>query len=243
MTERSFWDLYQEFIVENDRRNDRIAAIAREQLARGRSVLLLVDRKEHGRRLLGAVGEETAFVHGNCSRRVLRERVERFAAGELGCLVATSGLFQEGVSIEGIQVLIQAGGLKSRVKVLQSIGRGMRRAPGKDRCIYYDFFDDDSVGTFRAHSVQRLRVLGEEGFGVPRVPPRLPRGDLEERIPPTWSPVAGTKRFVLIDGDGRLHARGLCLDRRAVPQRFCERCEGPSLCAGGGIVTWRDSQV
>jgi hypothetical protein len=145
-------------------------------------------------------------------------------------------MFQEGVSIEGIQVLIQAGALKSRVKVLQSIGRGMRCAPGKDRCIYHDFFDDDALGVFRAHSLQRLRVMREEGFEVPSVPPRRPRTDLDEPIPPTWFPVAGTKRFVQVDGEGRVHARGVCLDQQAVPERFCARCEGPPICAKGGIV-------
>jgi superfamily II DNA or RNA helicase len=236
MTERHFWDLYEEFIVANDQRNERIVAVARGQLDRGRSVLVLVDRKEHGRRLLRALGDGAAFAHGDRSRRFLRDRVDRFAAGELGCLIATAGLFQEGVSIEGIQVLIQAGALKSRVKVLQSIGRGMRCAPGKDRCIYHDFFDDDALGVFRAHSLQRLRVMREEGFEVPSVPPRRPRTDLDEPIPPTWSPVAGTKRFVQVDGEGRVHARGVCLDQQAVPERFCARCEGPPICAKGGIV-------
>jgi superfamily II DNA or RNA helicase len=243
MTERRFWDLYEEFIVRNDERNERIVSTTHGHLERGRSVLVLVDRKEHGRRLLGALGEGAAFVHGDRSRSFLRDHVDRFAAGELGCLIATAGLFQEGVSIEGIQVLIQAGALKSRVKVLQSIGRGMRRAPGKDRCIYHDFFDDDSLGTFRAHSLQRLRVMREEGFDVPRVPPREPRADLDEPIPPTWSHVAGTRRFVLLDGDGRLYARGVCLAKEPVPERFCGDCQDPPICADGGIVRWRDDSV
>lgn len=243
MTERRFWDLYEEFIVENRRRNERIVSLALAHLGRRRSVLILVDRKDHGRSLLRAVGDGAAFVHGDRSRSFLNDHVARFASGELGCLIATSGLFQEGVSIKGIHVLIQAGGLKSRVKVLQSIGRGMRLAPGKDRCIYHDFFDDDSLGTFRAHSLQRLRVMREEGFEVPPVPPRVPRGDLGDAIPPTWSLVPDTKRFVQVDGEGRVHARGICLDKQAVPERFCARCEEPPICAKGGIVTWRDDQA
>jgi superfamily II DNA or RNA helicase len=243
MTERPFWSLYDEFIVENDERNARITDIARRHLTRGRSVLILVDRKEHGRRLIRRVGDEAAFVHGDRSRGFLRSHVDRFAAGDLKCLLATAGLFQEGVSIEGIQVLIQAGGLKSRVKVMQSIGRGMRRAPGKDRCIYVDFFDDDSLGSFRAHSLQRIRVMREEGFCVPPVPARAPRPDLDEPIPPTWSHVPGTKRFVLVDEEGGLHARGYCIDRGAVPKRICDLCEGSRDCGNGGTVTWHDGAV
>jgi superfamily II DNA or RNA helicase len=240
LTERPFWELYEEFIVGNEARNARIVAIAREHLGRGRSVLVLVDRIEHGRRILSAVGEGAAMVHGERGRAFLQREVARFAVGELKCLVATAGLFQEGVSIHGIHVLIQAGALKSRVKVLQSIGRGMRRAPGKDRCLYHDFFDDDATGIFRAHSLQRLRVLRGEGFHVPAAPrrPPLPGGD--EIVGPAWSHVPGTRRFVRVDGEGRIHARALCLAREPVPDRLCKRCKHPSLCTEGGRITWRD---
>jgi superfamily II DNA or RNA helicase len=243
MTEKPFWTLYNEFIVQNDERNDRIAAIASNHLAKQRSVLILVDRKEHGRRLVRLCGDRAAFIHGARSRGFLRDKVDRFASGELECLIATAGLFQEGISIDGIHVLVQAGALKSRVKVLQSIGRGMRRAPGKDRCIYHDFFDDDALGVFRSHSLQRLRVMREEGFDVPTVPARGPREDLDERVPAAWSHVRGTKLFVRVDGEGRIHARGLCLAKKPVPERFCARCKQPRICENGGEVTWQDGAV
>jgi len=243
MTEKPFWTLYDEFIVQNDERNDRIAAIATKHLAKRRSVLILVDRKEHGRRLVRLLGGGAAFIHGDRSRGFLRDKVDRFAGGELECLIATAGLFQEGVSIDGIHVLVQAGALKSRVKVLQSIGRGMRRAPGKDRCIYHDFFDDDALDVFRSHSLQRLQVMREEGFDVPAVPARTPREDLDERVPAAWSHVQGTKRFVRVDGEGRIHARGLCLAKKPVPGRFCARCKQPRICENGGEVTWQDGAV
>lgn len=240
LTERPFWELYEEFIVRNEPRNARIVAIAREQVDRGRSVLILVDRIEHGRRLLAALGDGAAMVHGECPRASLRAEVERFAAGERRCLVATAGLFQEGVSIHGIHVLVQAGALKSRVKVLQSIGRGMRRAPGKDRCLYHDFYDDDPTGVFRAHSLQRLRVMRGEGFHVPAVPRRAPLPGAGDPIAPAWSHVPGTKRFVRVDGDGHVDAKALCLARDAVPDRLCKRCKDPHLCEGGGRITWRE---
>ena len=241
LTERPFWELYEEFIVRNEGRNARIVAIAREHLDRGCSVLILVDRIEHGLRILRAVGDRAAMVHGDRPRRYLKDQVGRFTSGELKCLLATAGLFQEGVSIDGIQVMVQAGALKSRVKVLQSIGRGMRHAPGKDRCLYHDFFDDDATGVFRAHSLQRLRVMRGEGFHVPSTPARAPLHRGEQPVAPAWSHVPGSKRFVRVDGEGRIHAKALCLARESVPDRFCKRCKNPDLCTEGGRITWRDS--
>jgi superfamily II DNA or RNA helicase len=169
MREKPFSRLYTEFIVENVERNRRIAAIARQGVEQDRSVLVLVEQKEHGRRLLRRLPAGTVLLHGERSRTFLQQQIARFEQGEIPCVVATAGLFVEGVSIDRIHVLIHAGGLKSRARVIQSIGRGMRRAPGKERCLYVDFFDQDDAGVFRAHSLQRARTLAAEGFDVPHL--------------------------------------------------------------------------
>jgi hypothetical protein len=46
---------------------------------------------------------------------------------------------------------------------------------------------------------------------------------------------------VRVDGEGRIHAKALCLAREPVPDRFCKRCKNPDLCTEGGRITWRDS--
>lgn len=243
MTEKPFGSLYREFIVDNAVRNRQVAGIAQAELDRGSSVLILVDHIRHGHHLLDLVGSRARFVCGEASKADLRDSVCRFSAGDLRCLIATAGLFQEGVSIEGIQVLVQAGGLKSRVKVLQSIGRGMRLAPGKAACLYVDFWDDDTAGILRAHSAQRLAVLREEGFPLTfaRAASRSP--ELDQPIPSSWSHVPRTRRFLLISAQGHIEARAECIDRSCVPERFCARCKGPRACEyGGRIVLWHDDR-
>ncbi len=240
--ERPFAAIYRQQVVDNRRRNALIAGIARDEAARGRSVLVLVDHVRHGHALLGLLGPGAAFIHGAWPSAALRREVGRFADGSLRLLVATAGLFQEGVSIDGIEVLIQGGGLKSRTKVLQSVGRGMRRAPGKDSCLYVDFWDDDDLGLLAAHSRERLRLLRDEGFPVPPPPGRKPpRGDSGPE-PPTWVHVPGSRRFVRMGPTGTIHGRGECLSAELVPQPLCQRCPNDRACVRGGIVTWHDDR-
>ena len=241
MTEQPFGDLYRRFIVDNEQRNALIAEVAQAESGRGRSVLLLVDHVRHGHALRALVGPGAAFLHGGTPRSELRDLTACFSRGSLKCLIATSGLFQEGVSIDGIHVLIQAGGLKSRVKVLQAVGRGMRRAPGKDACLYVDFFDDDTAGIFRAHARQRMRVLKEEGFAVSPIERTRPPAPEDSELAPSWAHVAGTNRFVFVDSEGRVRIKARCVEQRLVPAKYCKRCSEP-WCREGGKVTWRDEQ-
>ncbi len=229
MREKPFGTLYREFIVENRERNARIAAIAGEEAAAGRSVLVLVEHVRHGEILLSALGAAARFVHGDTPRGLLAETVRGFSAGALRCLVATTGLFQEGVSIDGLHALVLAGGLKSRAKVLQAVGRGMRLAPGKTRCLFFDFYDDDEGGVFRRHSRRRLEALKEEGFVVPPVaggPAPPPQDD----VPPQWAHVPGSWKFLLVDGRGEVRATAACVLPGLVPDRWCKGCPERATC-------------
>lgn len=239
MREKPVWRLYEEFLAANPERNSLVAGIARERLELDESVLVLVDRKEHGRRILDLLGDRAAFAHGDLTRAELKALVDRFANGSSRCLVATTGLFHEGISIQGIHALIQAGGLKSRAKVIQSIGRGMRTAPGKRRCLYVDFFDDDEARVLRAHSLQRMRTLREEGFDVPRSLGEAPSPREPEAITPAWSHVPDSRLFVLMDGDGGVQGTATCMRKDLVPERYCKKCEQP-VCMLGGEISWRE---
>jgi superfamily II DNA or RNA helicase len=242
--ERSFATLYSQHIVANPARNRRIAEIAADGVRAGRSVLILVDHVRHGRLLERLIGpERAAFVHGSTPKCSLHETVEAFAEGRQPVLVATSGLFMEGVSINGIEVLVAAGGLKSRAKVIQSVGRGMRRAPGKRACVYVDFLDDDSGGPLSTHSRERLRVLKEEGFEVPDAGQEDRRWPDLPPVQPSWAHVPGSDRFVLVSGEGKVLIRARCLRSEMVPDELCERCDTGLICRSGGRILWLNERA
>jgi superfamily II DNA or RNA helicase len=242
MTEMPFQQVYREGIVRNAERNLRASQLAMREMDRGRSVLILVEQVEHGRRLQALLQGRSAFVCSATPRARLEKATEDFRQRRLPALIATAGLFQEGVSIDCIEALIQAGGLKSRAKVLQSVGRGMRRAAGKRFFLYIDFFDDDSAGVLRAHSHDRFAALKEAGFYFADLWSRLPSEEPAEATPPSWAHVPGTNRFVEMDEAGAIHGRARCLRKAFVPLALCRSCEGPRICEQGGAIEWQEQQ-
>ncbi len=225
MTEQPFAALYRQFIVENHARNRRVATLAEHHARAGESVLVLVTHLDHGRRLLELMNEKSAFAHGQLGRRALQQTVADFRARDTRILVATTGLFAEGVNIRGTSCIVYAAGLRSRTRVLQAVGRGMRLAPGKDVCIYCDFIDRDPLGRFLAHSRRRLQVLAEAGFAVPE-DPTLSDPVRDENVPDaTWVPRPGGNGFLKVAADGDiLEILNCAAQPERVPKHFCRLC-------------------
>jgi superfamily II DNA or RNA helicase len=64
--------------------------------------------------------------------------------------------------------IIFASPSKSRVRNLQSIGRGLRQSEGKDKATLYDIADDMRVGKYMnftlRHFVERVKIYNDEKF-------------------------------------------------------------------------------
>ena len=233
MTELRWETVYKRFLVENDARNQQIVDDARRYADAGESVLVLVDRIAHGQLLLAAGLDDAVFVNGRLPARELAQRVADFAAGRCPVLIATASLFAEGVNIEGTSCIIYAAGLRSRTRTLQAVGRGMRLAPGKDRCLYQDYWDDDDLGRLVAHSQRRREVLAEAGFPAPPAIAR-PSATADVVVIPTWTHVKGTKQFLRVSATGEILARADCVRPDQVPASFCRRCPEYRTCRRSG---------
>lgn len=85
-------------------------------------------------------------------------------------ILASYGTFSTGVSIKRIDNAIFASGYKSEIKVLQSIGRTLRKGNGSDKACLYDITDDlrnspSSEDNYTLdHFKQRIRVYAAEQF-------------------------------------------------------------------------------
>ena len=128
--------VYKEGIVANPYRNAAIVEKAFELLNDGRQVYIHVIQIAHGKYLANQI-PGSVFVSGSSKDR--REQIARFKNGELRCMIST--LLKEGVNIPGIDALIYAAGYKSGVMTIQTIGRCLRVAPGKEDAIIVDFID------------------------------------------------------------------------------------------------------
>ena len=152
-----FQAAYRDGIVNNPSRNARIKSI----LARGDfdSALVLVDWVEHGRKL---ADDGALYVDGSNSAEERKEALESLRAG--GSVVVATPIFDEGVDVPAVDLIILAGGGKARRRLLQRIGRGMRQKPS-GKLTVMDFVDRGNKYLAR-HSEARRRVYESEGFEV-----------------------------------------------------------------------------
>lgn len=76
--------------------------------------------------------------------------------------------FSTGVNLKKIDNAIFASGYKSEIKVLQSIGRTLRKGNGADDAILYDITDDLSVNDVDNYTLQhfkkRIEIYSEQNF-------------------------------------------------------------------------------
>lgn len=79
-------------------------------------------------------------------------------------LIATYQLFQLGINAPSLKYLLFASPFKSKIRVLQSIGRTLRKHDTKDKAIIYDIADQ--VPFLDDHAIKRLRYYGSEKFEV-----------------------------------------------------------------------------
>jgi superfamily II DNA or RNA helicase len=99
-----------------------------------------------------------------------REQVRSLAEKNDDLIIFGSyGTMSTGVNIKNLHHVIFASPSKSRVRVLQSIGRGLRKANQKDRCMLYDVADDFRKNGGRSnftlnHLAERIKYYTEEDF-------------------------------------------------------------------------------
>lgn len=118
------------YLLEND---DRITSIADliNSIGKTGNTLVLVDRIAPGTRLAELI-PNSVFVSGNTKAKDRKEEYDEIAVSDNNIIIATYGVAAVGINIPRIfnLVLIEPG--KSFVRVIQSIGRGIRKADDKD---------------------------------------------------------------------------------------------------------------
>jgi superfamily II DNA or RNA helicase len=108
------------------------------------------------------------FVHGGVDgeeREAIRNIVEKETNA---IIVASYGTFSTGINIRNLHNVIFASPTKSRIRTLQSIGRGLRISDTKDSMTLFDIADDLSHNKKKNytlnHLVERVKMYSAEGF-------------------------------------------------------------------------------
>lgn len=151
---------YTHGIVINSARNSRIEHWMKTL---PRPILLLVEQIAHGEYLLSLarkLGLKSEFVNGLTKNDLRTELINQLNSKALDILVAST-IFDDGVDIPEIHSVILAGGKKSPVKLLQRIGRGLRKSSTKSKVKIINFYDH-MFPSLEKHSKERIKVLEEE---------------------------------------------------------------------------------
>ena len=120
---------------------------------------MLVDRIAAGTELVTRLGDRAVFVSGATKARDRQDEYDEVAESTDKIIVATYGVAAVGINIPRIfnLVLIEPG--KSFVRVIQSIGRGIRKAEDKD---HVQIWDITSTCRFAKRHLTRRKVYYRE---------------------------------------------------------------------------------
>ena len=125
------------YLLEERGRLDTIAELIKQVNLTG-NTLVLVDRIAAGQGIIERLGDNAVFVSGSTKGKKRQDEYDEVATMDDKIIVATYGIAAVGINIPRIfnLVLIEPG--KSFVRVIQSIGRGIRKAEDKDHVQIWD---------------------------------------------------------------------------------------------------------
>lgn len=151
-----------EFIMHSEFRNNAIAKLSQNF---SNNALIMVDRIEHGEILLQLLkdklqGKQVFFIRGDVDvedRKKVQDLME--TSTNVVC-VAISKIFSTGINIKNLHYIVFAAGGKARVKIIQSIGRGLRLHESKDTLTVIDLGDRLQYGI--RHLEERKKLYATE---------------------------------------------------------------------------------
>ena len=149
------------YLTTNSDRLDYLSELFKDIVKEG-NTLVLVDRIKAGEMLQERLGDESVFISGSVKSADRREQYDEIQDSDNKVIIATYGVASVGINIPRIfnLVLLEPG--KSFVRVIQSIGRGIRKAQDKD---FVKIWDITSSAKFsKRHLTKRKKFYTEAEY-------------------------------------------------------------------------------
>jgi superfamily II DNA or RNA helicase len=161
-----------EYLILNEARNKFITNLSLS--LKGNTLLLYQYVDKHGKILYDMISKKldeqrkVFFIYGKTDAEI-REETRRIVENESNSIIVASyGTFSTGINIRNLHNIIFASPSKSRVRNLQSIGRGLRKSENKSSAVLFDIADDLSYKKHANYTLnhfsQRLKIYSEEKF-------------------------------------------------------------------------------
>ena len=160
-----------DFLCGYEPRNKFIRNLALKQT--GNSLVLFQYVEKHGQILFDMIkakaGDRKVFFVFGGTETADREDIRRITELEKDAIIVASyGTFSTGINIRNLHNIIFASPTKSKIRNLQSVGRGLRKGDAKTHCNLYDIGDDL---TWKArknytllHMIERIKTYNDEHF-------------------------------------------------------------------------------
>jgi superfamily II DNA or RNA helicase len=158
-----------DYLVKLDVRNKFIKNLALS--LEGNTLILYQYVEKHGIQLANMLQDNNRsvyFVSGDISGDE-REEIRKVVENESNAIIVASfGTFSTGVNIKNLHNIIFASPSKSRIRNLQSIGRGLRKSDTKTSATLFDIADDlswkEKKNYTLLHFMERIKTYNEEKF-------------------------------------------------------------------------------
>ena len=128
--------------------------------------------------LAKTIDKQTYLVYGNTptdEREKIRSLVENSKSDSV--ILASYGTFSTGINIKRLHNIVFASPYKSQIRVLQSIGRGLRVSKDKEMLKIFDISDNlvynNKENYTLLHLKERVRLYNEQDFQYEIVPIKL----------------------------------------------------------------------
>lgn len=137
---------------------------------KGYNILLLVNRVEMEGMVLEKQlkdefpGYKIKYIHGKVKPVERDEWRKRCNDEDDVLLIATYSLFSTGINIPNLSRIVLTSSFKSEIRILQSIGRSLRKPDTKKSSIIYDIADQTKF--MRSHAKVRMSIYETEEFEV-----------------------------------------------------------------------------
>jgi len=167
-----------DFLITHEGRNKLLCNLALD--LEGNTLMLFNYIERHGKLMLDLLtkkaaekGKKIHYIDGSVLVKA-REEIRQILERETNCiLLATYGTLSTGVNIKNLHNAIFCHPYKARTKILQSIGRILRKANGKGEARLFDVGDDlvytssrgkEKVNMTMRHFIERIQSYENEQF-------------------------------------------------------------------------------
>ena len=160
----NYEQIYNQILETNDRVS-KIISLAKEH--KNDKTLIIVSRIEFGAYVEGLLEENgisCEFIRGEVKASERTRIIQRMKDDDLSVIIGTSKIVQKGLDIPNLNVVINTTANLGSIFSIQSIGRILRKSPGKEKAYYHDF--NDTHNKIQHHTVARINYFESQGYDV-----------------------------------------------------------------------------